>query len=137
MKKFFTIFFIILGVVFFLILMAIAYLFIADPFNIKPFIFNTAGSSAVVEEVRDNGTTANEASDTEASAITETKSTNLSPAQAGALEAVGIDPATVPQSFTPAQLTCFETILGAKRVGEIKAGATPTIPEFYAAKGCI
>jgi hypothetical protein len=79
------------------------------------------------------GTSGESAADT----TTKTESSNLSPAQAGALEAVGIDPATMPQSFTPEQLTCFEAILGAQRVGEIKAGATPTIPEFYSAKGCI
>ncbi len=136
MKKFFTIFFIILGVIFFLILMAIAYLFIADPFNLKPFIFNNGQSSPVVEETKASDKVT-EIESTNSSAAAEAKPSNLSPAQAGALEAVGIDPATVPQSFTEAQLTCFETILGAKRVSEIKAGATPTIPEFYAAKGCI
>ncbi len=130
MKKFFTIFFVVLGVIFFIILLVLAYLFIFDPYNLKPFI---TGSNTSTKSIQTESNTTSQTSDVN----TNTESSNLSPAQTKALEAVGIDPSTLPQSFTNEQLKCFETILGKARVDEIKAGATPSFTEFNQAKSCI
>lgn len=130
MKKFFTIFFVALGVIFFIILLILAYLFIFDPYNLKPFI---TGSNTPAKSIQ----TKSDATSQTSEVNTNTESSNLSPTQARALEVVDIDPNTLPQSFTTEQLKCFETILGKTRVEEIKAGATPSFAEFNQAKSCI
>ncbi len=61
----------------------------------------------------------------------------LNAAQADALRAVGIDPAKLPTTITPAQEGCFTSILGAARVAEIKAGRAPTTEEIFAARTCL
>jgi hypothetical protein len=141
MKKFFAGFFIVLGVIFFIILLILAYLFIFDPYNIKPFIFNdqTSVSKLALSESQsaNSDSTAKETENTDSVTEEVDKAPNLSPAQEKALETVGIDPAAVPQSFTPEQLTCFEAVLGKARVDEIKAGDTPSATEFFKAKSCI
>lgn len=128
MKKFFTIFFVALGVVFFILLLILAYLFIFDPYNFKPFI---TGGNAPVKSIQTKSTTTSQMSEVN------TESSNLSPAQTKALETVGIDPSTLPQSFTAEQFNCFESILGKTRVEEIKAGSVPSFSEFNQAKNCI
>ena len=122
MKKFFTIFFVTLGVIFFIIILALSYLFIADPFKIKPMLFGSKQS------IVDSKT-----------GVTTQKTSALSDSQKKALEAVGINPANLPSpsSITPAQEACFTQKLGAARVSEIKAGATPTAVEIFTAKSCI
>lgn len=120
MKRFFTIFFVVLGVIFFILILTGLYLYLADPFDIKQ-LFSTAEKASTESGV-------------------ETKSDqnpNLSPAQEKALETFGIDPATIPTSFTPSQEDCFVEKLGQERVDEIKAGSSPTPVEFYKAKSCI
>lgn len=117
MKKFFTIFFVTLGVIFSLILLCIAYLFIFDPFNIKPLL-----------------------SDQKTEISSNTKSDNnpiLSDSQEKTLEKIGIDPASIPSSFSQKQIECFETKLGGARVIEIMNGASPTIPEMLSAQACL
>ncbi len=130
MKKFFTIFFVVLGVAFFVLLLILAYLFIFDPYNLKPFI---TGENTPAKSIQTKSDSTSQTSEVESN----TESSNLSPAQTKALETVGIDPGTLPQSFTAEQLLCFETILGKTRVEEIKAGATPSFSEFNQAKSCI
>lgn len=120
MKRFLNIFFVTLGVIFFTIILAGLFLFIADPFEIKSLLF-TAGRS----------------SDTTDGEVASDKNPALSPAQEKALETFGIDPATVPTTFTPEQEACFVEKLGQERVDEIKAGDSPTAAEFYKAKSCI
>ncbi|KKT80137.1 MAG: hypothetical protein UW75_C0005G0014 [Parcubacteria group bacterium GW2011_GWF2_44_8] len=133
MKKFFTVLFVFMGVLFLLQLIALAYLFIVDPYNLKPILFpadravSTTPSSSVNEN-GDGGVSNNGEPATEASGMTA--------AQAEALNSVGLD-ASAAQSFTPEQITCFETLLGAPRVAEIKAGAVPTMAEFYTVRGCM
>lgn len=141
MKKFFEVFFIVLGVIFFIILLILAYLFIFDPYNIKPFIFNdeTRVNMPIVSEGQSSksDSTAGDTENTDGTTGEVDKAPNLSPAQEKALETVGINPAVVPQSFTPEQLSCFEEVLGKTRVDEIKAGDTPSATEFFKAKSCI
>ena len=123
MKKFFAVFFVTLGVIFSIIILVVAYLFIADPFKIKPLLF---------------GSKQNIGTSTKSSTGTQTTS-GLSDSQKKALEAVGVNTATLPSpsSITPAQEACFIEKLGAARVAEIKAGATPTAIEIFTAKACI
>ncbi len=145
MKKFLTIFFVSLGVIFFLILLALAYFFIADPYNIKPFIFGNDSSQVQVinnqqQNITDDATatvSSDENKESNSSTDVPTQESNLSPAQAKALDTIGVNPDVVPQSFTPAQLKCFEAILGIDRVNEIKNGDTPSLKEFYDAKACV
>ena len=119
MKKILNVFFVILGVIFFVIILIGLYLFVVDPYNIKPILF---GSDVAV---------------TENSSPQVDKNPVLNESQEKALETFGIDPATVPASITPEQEACFVEILGQVRVDEIKAGGTPTATEFFKARGCL
>lgn len=116
MKKFFTIFFVTLGVIFLVLILVGAYLFVFDPLHLR------SGSN---ESTAPTG------------AAQVDKNPILSPSQEQALETFGIDPATVPSSITPEQEACFTKILGAARVAEIKAGDSPTATEYFKAKSCI
>ena len=122
MKKFFTIFFVALGVIFFILILLGTYFYITDPLNLKPLLFGT-DSVELSAEVDSAGT--------------EDKNPILSPVQEQALQAIGVDPASVPSEITPEQETCFEAVLGSARVEEIKAGDTPSATEFFKAKECI
>lgn len=123
MKKFLNIFFVTLGVIFSILILCALYLFIVDPFNLKPLIFGggVGATSAVVEG-------AGKAQD---------KHPLLSASQEKTLESLGINPANMPSEITPAQEKCFEDALGKERVAEIKNGSSPSIAEFFKAKGCL
>ncbi len=120
MKKFLTYFFVTLGVLFFIIICAGAYIWFADPFEIRPFISVMMGreTTGVIE----------------ASLVD--KNPALSPAQESALEKIGIDPATLPTSITPEMEDCFVSKLGESRVSEIKAGDSPTPTEIFVTRSC-
>lgn len=118
MKKILNIFFVALGVIFFVLILIGLYLFIADPYNIKPLIF---GSDSSVE--------------TSSTQVGSNPAINEK--QEKVLETFGIDPSSVPSSFTPEQESCFVEILGQARVDEIKAGGSPTATEYFKAKGCL
>ena len=142
MKKFFTVLFVGMGVLFLLQLIALGYLYVVDPLNLKPLLF---GEKEIAQDQMTGsaGSERTESAGAEAEMETETSAeatlpvSNLSPAQERALQMVGIEPETLPQSFTEEQLTCFVGILGEARVNEIKAGATPTMSEYYQAKDCV
>lgn len=125
MKKFFTIFFVTLGVIFLIILSIVGYLLMTSP-TLKALFLDSKAT-----------TTTTTASTTKTSAPVVDKNPILNDKQEKALETFGIDPATVPSSITPAQEACFVKILGQTRVNEIKAGDTPTATEFFQAKSCI
>lgn len=134
MKKIFTVLFVSMGVLFLLQLIALTYFFVVDPYNLKPMLFpedrtpvSTTTNTNETGESETEQTTEEQASP-EASGMTE--------AQAEALNSVGLD-ADVAQSFTPEQIACFETVLGVPRVAEIKAGAVPTMAEFYSVRECM
>jgi len=126
MKKILTIFFVTLGVIFSVLILAGVVFFITDPLNLKPLF---SGGGATFSETANNGTT---------NGVDNVGTgSRLSPAQQQALETFGIDPARLPSEITPEQEVCFEATLGAARVAEIKAGATPTMTEYMTAKDCI
>ena len=147
MKKFLTIFFVSLGVFFFCIILVLAYLWIADPYNIKPFIYNT-NMTKVENEVgivnndspasTDFGSAATPATSTEGitAGTTNTKG-GITEGQKNALQLVGIDPAVLPKNLTPEQEQCFVSNFGQARVNAIKAGALPTPMEVLTGKNCL
>ncbi len=125
MKIFLNIFFVVLGVIFFIIILFGIYFYVADPLNLKPLLF---GSDAT-------GNSSNGESD-----VTSKDSGGpsfLSDSQQEALEIIGINPNNIPSEFTAEQTTCFEKILGVARVAEIKAGEAPTMIEYIRAKDCM
>ncbi len=140
MKKFFTRFFIVLGVIFFGLLLALAYLIIFDPLNIKPFLFpeprptpvSISNDSAVETKI-------NNEANVGSGEVTETvdRNTNLTPGQENALILIGIDPSGIPTKITPEQEACFVGKLGQERVDEIKSGDSPTAVEVFTAKDCV
>lgn len=136
MKKFFTIFFVILGVIFFCIILALAYLWVADPYNIKPYIYQTNTSETDINKGQKESpeSTSSTTATTEASAGV---SGGLTEGQQNALELVGIDPAVLPEKLTPEQEQCFVGEFGQVRVDEIKAGASPTPLEVLTGKHCL
>ena len=125
MKAFFTIFFVVLGVIFLLLIIAVSVFLIVDPFGLRQAFVSQGGAGGYETYT----------SDTEG--VTEDRNPALSPAQERALESFGIDPAQIPTEITPDQEACFVARLGEARVAEIKAGATPTATEFFKARDCV
>lgn len=123
MKKFLQIFFTTLGVIFFLLILGGIYLYVADPYGIKPII-----QSFTTQPTLTSPKTTNTSAD---------KNPLLSPTQEKALEKIGIDPATLPSTITPTMEACFYEKLGAKRANEIKNGSQPTAADYFAARACI
>jgi hypothetical protein len=122
MKKFLNIFFVTLGVIFFILILAGAYFFVTDPLNLKPILFGS--DSETVSEVSGSGTQVD-------------KNPVLNDSQEKALETFGIDPSSLPSEITPEQEKCFENAIGKTRVTEIKNGDSPSALEFFKAKDCI
>ena len=118
MKKFFARLFIMFGVIFFVLVLVVVELLIGDPLHLKASLPGSPSSGGTT------GTTTD-------------KNSLLSESQEKTLETIGVDPAKLPSSITPAQEACFTEKLGAERVAEIKAGGSPTPTEFYTAKSCI
>lgn len=135
MKKFFTIFFVVLGVLFLIQIILITYFVVADPFNLKPLFFSS--SDYVAESIMDVSPEES-VTDTPAS---QKESVDAHPAlsesQEAALESVGINPASLPSTISPEQEQCFIEAIGSARVEEIKAGGSPTPTEIFRARGCL
>lgn len=120
MKKFFNIFFVTLGVIFFLLIIAGTYFYITDPYGIRPIIESLAQPSS---------------STTRTSGAVD-KHPLLSSEQEQVLQSFGIDPAKLPTQITAEQEACFVQALGSARVQEIKSGSTPTAGEMMKASPC-
>ena len=129
MQKFLHIFFVVLGVIFFVIIIFLTYLY----FTTNLFVFLTDSSSNEKVELT-NSTSTESVVEEKASG---SKSPLLNEDQAKALKTIGVDPAIVPDKFTEEQIICFEKVLGSERVAEIKAGATPTVAEALVGRGCL
>jgi hypothetical protein len=137
MKKLFTYFFVTLGVIFFVLLCALAYVWFADPFNIRPMIqMLTSDTQSTVQAEKSNTTTPSSSSVTPDSSGTLDKHPALSAEQESTLESVGINPANLPSSITPAMEACFVAKLGESRVAEIKTGVSPTPSEVFTTREC-
>jgi hypothetical protein len=125
MKSFFTIFFVVLGVIFLLLIIAVTIFLIIDPFGLRQAFVSQSGAGGYETSTLSGGD------------VAEDRNPALSPAQEQALKSFGIDPAQIPSEITPEQEACFVARLGAARVEEIKAGAMPTAAEFFKARDCI
>lgn len=134
MKKFFEIFFIVLGVIFFILIISGIYLYVVDPFEIKPII-KSLTSSEEAEKISDN-TALDGIKKTQENVVID-KNPMLTPTQEAALEKVGIDPANIPTTITPEMEKCFLEKLGEKRVVEIKSGSEPTMTDLFQARSCL
>lgn len=121
-------FFVTLGIIFFCLLIGLTYLFVADPFGIKPML--SAVSSVTQFESNQDEASPEYQEPVDANPM-------LDAGQEAALESVGIDPASVPSEITPEMEQCFEAALGVERVNEIKAGAEPNMTDLFKARGCI
>jgi DNA-directed RNA polymerase subunit H (RpoH/RPB5) len=121
-KKFLNVFFVTLGIIFFILILIAIYLFVTDPLNLKPLIFDQ--DKEVVESTGGNS-------------VSIDQHPLLSESQEKTLETFGIDPADLPTEITPEQEACFEDKLGIARVVEIKAGDSPTATEYFKARDCI
>ncbi len=122
MKAFLNAFFVFLGVIFFLILIVLGYLFVSDTFGVRTFLANTA-----IDPSKSTGTTGG----------TTDKNPLLSASQEKALQAIGVDPAKLPSTITPAMVACFEIKLGKERTLQIKNGDSPTPIDFLKAQSCL
>ena len=125
MKRFLTVFFVVLGVLFFLLIIAIAYFLIRDPYHVRPILFGMMRTSIVTTDKKPSDKTPTD------------KNPLLNASQEKALENIGIDPATLPSTITPRMQTCFQSKLGKTRVNEIKAGSKPTAEEIFTARECL
>ena len=114
MKRFLTVSFVVLGVIFLIGALIAVGFFLANLNN--PKVSFGGNSDKVVQA--DGGFV-------------------LSDSQKSALAAFGIDISTIPSQITPEQETCFVVALGADRVAEIKGGAVPNAIDFFKAKSCI
>jgi len=130
MKKILTIFFVVLGVVFFLLMLLATYFYVADPLNLKPLLFGNDTELSADTEV-------NVGVPTGIAPAPSDESSFLNEQQADALKTFGIDPETLPSEITPEQEACFVEKLGSARVAEIVAGDSPSVTEFYQARDCI
>ncbi len=147
MKQFLNIFFVVMGVVFTVLIIIGAYLFISDPWNIRPMLEGSTGGNTVTKPQPKNEapvtttsigtTTSNEIRAPQETSVTESTSFTLSEEQKQALTSFGVDPSTIPSTISPEVEACFVANLGAPRVAEIKAGAVPGALEFFKAKSCI
>ncbi len=139
--------FAVLGMVFFGLLLALAYVVVADPFNLSPVVDVLWQSGTTAPKDTVSGTDVAppaaspsvkaDATDPNGASASTPAAAGLSAEQTAALKTVGVDPNTLPTTISPDQEACFIGILGASRVAEIKSGATPTATEFFAARGCI
>lgn len=118
----------ILGVIFFIILCAGAYLWFFDPFELRPMFEVLRGNATEITTEVVHGVEER---------ATEDKHPSLNATQERALEVVGINPANVPTTISEEDTQCFIEALGAERVAEIQAGATPSATEIFKARACI
>jgi hypothetical protein len=121
MKKFFTAFFVFLGVIFFLILVALGFIYVTDTFGVRSLLTRSATAPA--------------ASETSKGSVD--KNPLLSAPQEKTLEAIGVDPAALPSKITPEMLACFDAKLGTARTLEIKNGSAPTPTDYFKAQECV
>jgi hypothetical protein len=143
----------VLGVLFFIQLVGLGYLVVADPFNLRPLAVMLWQASSTKTAAVDTGSsipatettvqgTSTEPVDPSADKTSEVvvptvpQPTAVNSAQAKALQSVGLDTSAI-ANITPAQESCFVSILGAVRVGDIKAGAVPTAGEFFSVRSCL
>ena len=119
--KILNLFFVALGVIFLIIIIALVYIFVADPFNLRPTL--ELFKLPAIDNTQASGTT--------------DKHPLLTAEQEKTLESLGIDPAALPTQITPEMEKCFTEKLGAARVEEIKKTGQPSASDILKASSCI
>ena len=122
MKNILKIIFIILGIIFFVIIITITVFIIIDPFNLRPLLFNS------LPNIQNNTSVNTEGND---------KHPLLSEEQEKLLETIGVDVESLPTQITPEMEECFIEALGVDRVKEIMEGAAPSPIDLFKTKGCL
>jgi hypothetical protein len=122
-------FFIVLGVIFFILILLLIAFVIVDPFKLRPLVSSIVEIPFISSPISDSTTTEPSTSKDRHPLLTEQ--------QEDTLEAMGINPATLPTEITPALEDCFTQKLGAERVSEIKAGSEATAVDYLKAKDCV
>jgi len=142
MVKIIKTFFVVLGVIFFVLLVIVISFFIKDPYNLRPMLVPVISemifpnSSSRIN--KDDGLRTSSNNHPEDTNLLEVSgSGSLTSDQADALKANGVDPNSLPTTITPEQEECFVKIFGQTRVNEIKAGGTPTATEFIKGTSCL
>lgn len=140
MKSIITKVLVTLGIIFLILVVVGVYLFVADPFGIKPLIFGVPSpiqneTVQILDSVENNDM--KEFTEDELTAETAPVGFKLSVSQVEALVSFGIDPSSVPTTISSEQEKCFVRALGEAKVAEVKAGAVPSALEFLRAKACI
>lgn len=119
--KLLNIVFVVLGVIFFIIIIAGIWFFVADPLDLRPLIdplIFGKGAEINLDNYID-------------------KNPNLTSEQEKALELIGVDPAKIPNQITPELEDCFTEKLGIQRIKEIEASGQPSISDLLKVKSCL
>lgn len=122
----FNIFFVVLGVTFFLLIVGVGCLWWANPYGMF--------SSGAAPTLFMNMVTGNMAP---AKVDNVDKNPLLNEQQEAQLEGLGIDPSTLPSQITPAMEACFTAKLGQERTSQIMQGSAPTPIDFFKAQSCL
>jgi hypothetical protein len=139
MKKFWQaikILLMILGGLFLVEIILIAYVLIADPFNLRALL-GAPAAPPVTEALPTTENAPATPSANVAPADPNDRNPALNADQEAALQAIGVDPATLPSELTAEQEACMREAVGADRAAEIEAGISPTAFEFLKASRCL
>jgi len=120
MKKLLIILIIILAIILIFLVSGGIYAYLI----LKPFLISTTSTNT------------NELINTDSQTVID-KHPFLTPIQEATLEKIGIDPAKLPTTITPAMEACFIEKLGTDRVKAIKDGESPNPIDFLKAKSCL
>lgn len=127
--KVLNIFFVVLGIIFFILIIVLSYIWIADPFNLKPLLSSSNISPISVIKIMTGN------NEVEIDNID--KNPLLTEEQEAQLESIGIEPSDLPSKITLKMEKCFIEKLGEKRTNEIIQGDSPTTMDFLKAKSCL
>ncbi len=121
-KKILNIFFVSLGVIFFIMILVATFFWFTSPLgkgnSLSTVITNFVGKNKVKVDNVD-------------------KNPLLTGEQEAQLETLGIDPSTLPTEITAEMKACFVVKLGQTRTNEITGGSAPTAIDFFKARSCI
>lgn len=120
MKKFIVTFFVFLGVIFFIIILSLGYIYMTNMYGVRALF--SKGGDVVTKD---------------GASSTENKNPLLNSSQERALEKIGVNPSALPSKITPEMSACFDSILGKARTLEIKNGSSPTASEFISVRSCL
>ncbi len=126
MLKLIHYFFTALGVIFFCLILGAAYLWFADPWNLRPLV-----SAFVSPQLKSQMPRSIDRGDRpQAPAY-------LSDQQVMMLETAGIDTSALPSTISPETEACLVGVVGDERAAEIRGGSAPSARELFEARACL